>query len=75
MKTHSIIIALAVSGFLAACSSSPKTAATETAEVKTEKTAEFKNDTVGQVYDHYIKLKDALVKADNWICIFFRRSS
>jgi hypothetical protein len=65
MKTYSIIFTLVVSGFLAACSSSPKTETTETAKVDTtKKIVVFKNDTVGQVYEHYIKLKDALVKAD-----------
>ena len=65
MKTYTLILALLISGFLAACSSNHKTESSDTvAAADTVSGAEFKNDTVGQVYNHYIKLKDALVNAD-----------
>ncbi|HCN83914.1 MAG TPA: hypothetical protein DIT07_09905 [Sphingobacteriaceae bacterium] len=65
MKTYTIILTLLISGFLAACSSNHKTETADTAAATDSvKTAEFKNDTIAQVYTHYIKLKDALVKSD-----------
>lgn len=65
MKTYTLILALFISGFFASCSSNHQTAATDTAvAADSVKSAEFKNDTIAQVYNHYIKLKDALVNAD-----------
>lgn len=65
MKTYLTISVLTIAGFFAACSSNPKAESESTATVaQADSVAQFKNDTVAQVYQHYIKLKDALVKSD-----------
>jgi hypothetical protein len=65
MKTNLVIVLLIASGFFTACSSNNKTAASASDSTSAAQEIKFKSDTIANVYNHYILLKDALVKSDS----------
>ena len=66
MKTNLVIILLIASGIFTACSSSNnKTAASASDSTSAAQEIKFKSDTIANVYNQYILLKDALVKSDS----------
>jgi len=62
MKTNPILLLLIVTGLFMACNRNAKTAS-DTTKVNGNE-VQIKNDTLSGVYNHYILLKDALIKSD-----------
>lgn len=68
MKTYPILLLLIVTGLFTDCNRTTKTAS-DTSKVNGDE-VQIKNDTISEVYNHYILLKDALIKSDpNLACI------
>lgn len=63
MKIYSILLVLIVTGLFTACNRNAKT--TSDAANGNVAEAQIKNDTLSGIYNHYIQLKDALVKSDS----------